>query len=220
MPRVEEEIKQDVVDQLAWDDRVNAAEVDVEVRGSMVVLRGIVPSYRAKIAAVEDSELVPGVGRVEDQLTVRWPPVYTPSDTELRENVGRALRWDPNVDATRITVDASAGVVSLEGAVDSLWKKIHAERVASDVTGVMQVQNRLAVVPTRKITDEAIASDIVNSLKRNALVDAERVDVRVFNGTVTLSGSLPNWAALRAVRDTAFHTPGVVDVHDAMVVAV
>jgi len=220
MPRVEEEIKQDVVDQLAWDDRVNAAEIDVEVHDSTVVLRGSVPSWWARTSAVEDAESVPGVVLVEDQLTVRWPPVYAPTDTELWDDVDRALRRNPNVDASRISIGVSDGTVSLDGTVDAYWKKLQAERIASDVTGVLEVENRLAVVPTSKITDERIASDIVGSLKRNALVDEERVDVMVSNGIVTLNGSVPNWATRRAVRRAAHLTPGVVNVHDNLVVAV
>jgi osmotically-inducible protein OsmY len=220
MPRLEEEIKQDVVDQLAWDERVNAAEVNVVVRDSTVVLRGAVPSYWAKASAVEDAEVVPGVGMVDDQLSVRWPPVYTPSDAELQDDVDRALRWNPNIDASRITINVSQGLVSLEGAVDTYWKKVHAERVASDVAGVLAVENRLAVVPTREFTDEAIASDIVESLKRNVLVDSEGVDVRVSRGIVTLSGSVPNRAALNAARDAARFTAGVVDVRDNLAITV
>src|SRR6056297_3105472 len=98
MPRVQEEIKQDVVDQLAWDERVNAAEVDVEVHDSTVRLKGEVPNYWSKTAAVDDARTVLGVARVEDQLMVRWPPVYTPTDEELWENVERILRWNPNID--------------------------------------------------------------------------------------------------------------------------
>jgi osmotically-inducible protein OsmY len=220
MPRVQEEIKQDVVDQLVWDDRVNAAEVDVEVGDSAVVLRGSVPNYWARLAAVEDAESIAGVARVEDQMAVRWPPVYTPNDADLSENVDRVLRWNPNTDASRLTISVSDGVVSLEGSVDSYWKKQHAERVAADVAGVIDVENRLAIVPTRRVTDETIANDIVNALKRNMLVDAELIDVRVTNGVVTLSGSVPNWAALRAARSAAYQTAGVVDVRDTLAISV
>ncbi len=220
MPRVEEEIKQDIVDQLAWDDRVNAATVDVEVRDGTVTLRGTVPSYRTRMAAIDDAEMIPGVDRVEDHLMVRWPPVYTPTDSDLWNDVDRALRWNPNIDTTRISITVLDGVVTLEGTVDSLWKKSHAERVAADVAGVVSVENRLAVVPTRKLTDEAIATDIVDALKRNVLVDAENVDVRVANGVVTLIGSVPNLAARRSARDIALRTAGVLDVRENLSIAV
>jgi osmotically-inducible protein OsmY len=220
MPRVEEGIKQDVVDQLAWDDRVNAADVHVEVRDGTVVLQGEVPNYWAKIAAVEDAELVRGVRRVDDRLNIRWAPAYTPSDAELRDEVDRALRGDPNIDTTRTSIGVSDGVVSLDGTVDGLWKKCHAQRVASGVTGVVGIDNRLAVVPTGKFSDEAIASGVVAALKRNVLVDAERVGVRVCDGVVTLSGSVSSSRARRAAKDAALHTAGVLDVHDDLLVTV
>lgn len=187
---------------------------------SSVALRGTVPDFWSRTAAVDDAQLVAGVAQVDDQLTVRWPAVYTPTDEEIWDNVDRALRANPNIDATRITPDVFGGVVSLEGSVDTYWKKLHAERVASDVAGVIAVENRLAIVPTRSITDEAIATEIVDALRRNVLVDSETVDVRVTNGVASLDGSVPNWAAANAVRNAAYYTPGVVDVRDNLIVSV
>jgi hyperosmotically inducible protein len=218
MPRIEEEIKQDVVDQLVWDERVNAAQINVEVDGGTVVLHGVVPSYRARMVAVEDTECVSGVERVDDQLSVQWPAKDVPSDTALRDNVELALQWNPNIDASHITVNVSDGVVSMEGSVDSLWKKLHAERLAFDVPGVIDIENRLAIVPTQKVMDETIAIQIVNALKRNSLVDTKLVDVGVSDGVVTLSGSVPNGAALHAARNAAYYTEGVIDIHDNLVV--
>lgn len=217
MPRVEEEIKQDVVDQLAWDDRVDAAQVQVLVQDATVVLTGNVHNYWARRAAVEDAQLIPGVLRIEDELVVRWPPVDTPTDDQLWDEVDRTLRANPNIDATRITVDVTDGTVSLEGNVDAFWKTIHAERIVSDITGIRGVRNRLAIVPTHSIADENIATQIVGALKRNALVDSERIDVRVVDGVVTLEGAVPNWPAASAVRNAAHYTPGVVNVRDNLV---
>jgi len=214
MTRVQEEIKQDVVDQLAWDDRVNVAEISVEVRNSTVTLRGMVPNHWSRTAAVEDARHVHGVGRVEDQLTVRWPPACAPNDQELWENVDVALRCNPNIDADRVSLSVTNAVASLEGATDSLWKKLHAERVVADVPGISRVENRLTIVPTHRLTDEIIADEITDSMKRNALVDSEKVDVQVANGEVTLSGTVQSGAAYRAVTDAALYTAGVVDVHD------
>ena len=88
------------------------------------------------------------------------------------------------------------------------------------LTEMTDVENRLAIVPTRTITDETIGTDIINALKRNVLIAAELVDVRVTNGVVTLSGSVPNWSALRAARNAAYHTAGVIDVRDSLAITV
>lgn len=114
----------------------------MEVRDSIVTLRGTVPSYWAETAALDDAELVPGVQRVEDQF------------------------------------DVFDGIVTLERTVDSLWKKSHAAQVASDVAGVISV------------------------------------------GTAILTGSVPNLAARRAALNTAWRTPGVVDVRENLAIAV
>jgi len=218
MPRLDEEIKQDIVDQLVWDERVNASEINVEVRNGSVVLHGVTPSYWARLAAVEDAEMVLGVERIDDQLTVQWPSTSIPNDADLQDNVERALQSNPHIDVSRITIKASNGLVSLQGSVDSLWKKLYSERLAFDASGVIDIENQLTIVPTRKTMDETIAADIVEALKRSILVDVERIDVGVSNGVVTLSGSAPNRAALRAARNAAYYTMGVVDVYDNLAI--
>jgi hyperosmotically inducible protein len=55
MARTEEQIKRDVVDQLYWDNRVDASDVTVEVSNGTVTLRGTVPTYFASTAALNDA---------------------------------------------------------------------------------------------------------------------------------------------------------------------
>lgn len=43
--------KQDIIDQLTWDNSVNANEVYVNVQESTVQLKGTVPTYASKVAA-------------------------------------------------------------------------------------------------------------------------------------------------------------------------
>ncbi|MBN2295645.1 MAG: BON domain-containing protein [Pirellulales bacterium] len=217
---MEEEIKRDVVDHLVWDDRVNAAEVSVEVHDSTVVLRGEVPSHRSRIAAIEDTQFIPGVFRVEDQLIVRWPPPYVFSDKELSDKVDNIIRLNTDIDTSDITINVNEGVVLLEGTVDGLWKKDLIESTVANVAGVVGVENNLKIAPPRKITDDTITNQIINALKRNSLVDAELIDIRVSNGVVTLSGTVPSWSALRVVLNTADQTTGVVEVHDELTLSV
>lgn len=217
MPRLEEEIKEDIVHQLAWDGRVNAAELSVVVHDSIAVLRGSVPSRWARLAAIEDAEAIRGITRVEDHLTVRWPETVCVSDTEIWESVDRILRFNPEIDSTRITVSANEGLVTLDGSVDAYWKKVLAEHLASDVVGVLDVENRLVIVPTVRVTDKTIASDILESYKRNALVDPEDIEVQVSDGVVTLTGTVPNLTAHREATKAAFFTAGVIDVRDNLV---
>jgi osmotically-inducible protein OsmY len=213
-----EQIKKDVVDQLYWDSRVDASKVEVLVRDSTVVLSGTVPTLQARRAAQLDAYAVPGVQSVENNITVRYGEPLPPSE-EVEQRVRYVLAWNPDIDSTGIEVRADAGLVTLEGTVDAFWKKLHAADLAMSVGGVLDVVNKLAVVPTEDIVDESIAEDAVRALSRNALVDAEAVDVTVRNGFVTLEGTVPSWVARDVALDAAYYTPGVTGVEDRLLVS-
>ncbi len=78
--------------------------------------------------------------------------------------------------------------------------------------------NEMGVVPTEQPIDEAIARDIEAALGRNINVNVEDVTVEVENGVVTLTGTVPTWAAWRAAYNTAIYTSGVVDIVDQLVI--
>jgi hyperosmotically inducible periplasmic protein len=68
--RRDEDIKLDVVANLRWDGRVDAADVQVDVDGGRVTLSGTVPNHTARVAAVQETWFTAGVGAVDDELKV------------------------------------------------------------------------------------------------------------------------------------------------------
>lgn len=208
-----EEVKKRIVDELYWDSRVDASEVSIDFADDRAVLRGTVPSHAARRAAENDAIRVAGVRHVENQLIVSYAPtVPVPSDAEIAAYLRSALNWDATIDASAIMVSAVDGDVSLEGSVDAYWKKLRIEDLAYDMIGVITVSNKLAVVPTRDLEDQAIAEDMVAALDRSALIDVESVDVEVEDGIVTLTGTVPSWMAWDEAQRAAQYTEGVVDV--------
>jgi osmotically-inducible protein OsmY len=211
--RDDESIKDDIVNQLYWDSRVDSSKVRVEVSGGAVTLSGTLPSLTAGIAAVEDAQEVAGVRQVTNDLTVKVPEALeVRTDKEVKMIIESMLRWNPNIASSDIEVSVDTGVVSLEGPVSSYWDKTKAEKIALETSGVTEVTNKLSVVPTRKKTDIEIAEDIVGALDRNINVDAERVDVKVVDGTVILSGTVPDYRAYRTAYNLAAYTLGVLDI--------
>ena len=59
MKSKDEQIKKAVVDMLYWDSRVDASDIHVEVTDGEVTLRGTVPSYATKEAALFDAWKIP-----------------------------------------------------------------------------------------------------------------------------------------------------------------
>ena len=69
----------------------------------------------------------------------------TRTDAEIHEAVHTMLAGDPWLDESRITITVSNGYVTLDGTVDSFFEKRVAGDHASDVKGVKNVLNNLAI---------------------------------------------------------------------------
>lgn len=217
MPRIDENIKRDVVDQLYWDNRVNAADVKVEVLNGIVALSGNVSTSNARYSAASDAWMIEGVTDVDNKIHVLYESgVNLPTDLQIKTQAESTLHWSEDIDSTDIQVSVSQGVVTLNGTVDSYWKKWEAERMISRNFGVTAVENHLAIVPTQSILDKDIAEDIERALDRNFYVDTEGVSVKVDRGIVTLTGEVSSTIARTQAEDVAMYTTGVMDVRNEL----
>ncbi len=68
--RTEEEIRLEVMDNLALDSWVDATKIDVDVTGTVVTLSGTVDSFVEKRSAGDDAADVIGVTDVINNITV------------------------------------------------------------------------------------------------------------------------------------------------------
>lgn len=73
---------------------------------------------------------------------------YT-QDSTITARVKTALAADKVASLTRIDVDTTNQVVSLNGIVQSADQKRRAEEVAKEISGVRRVQNNLQIQQTR-----------------------------------------------------------------------
>lgn len=127
-------------------------------------------------------------------------------DAKLQHSVLQELEWDPSIDASKIGVAASDGVVTLSGYVSTYADKMAAERVAKRVYAVRAVVNKIDVkLLGTGPTDIDIAAAAVNALKWDSSVLADHFKITVSNGWVTLEGETEWWfqkdAAERAIQN-------------------
>jgi len=204
------DIQHDVIDALTADIRVDASNIDVDVVGGVVYLRGTVPTYYEKRVATEIVNRIKGVVDVVNELRVA--PVTPRSDAAIAADVRAALERDAWVDADKITVTVTNGVVYLSGTVDSYTEKSYAESDAWSVEGVVDVVNNITIVPRPTRSDAEIATDVRADLVRNIRIDPSRISVEVVNGVVYLQGSVATIGQKWLASDVAWWTPGVKDV--------
>ncbi len=128
------------------------------------------------------------------------------NNLELQKKVLDALDWEPSLDATRIGVAASGGVVTLTGQVPSYADRWTAERVIKQMAGVKGLANDVEVrLPgDARRTDTDLVSAAVRALEWDVQVPHQRIKLRAAEGWITLEGQV-EWqyqreAAERAVR--------------------
>lgn len=199
-------------DELIIDAGVPSWKIDITTSDGIVKLSGTVSNILAKERAARISETVRGVRAVINEIQVE--PLLNRTDSEIAEEVDRALVSDPAADSWQISESVSDGVVTLTGAVDSFAEKELAATIAKGVRGVQDVKNQIDVNYRKERTDAEIREEIVARLEWSVLVDDGLIDVKVEGGHVALSGTVGSAAEKRQARITAW-TAGVRSVEDS-----
>jgi len=141
------------------------------------------------------------------------------TDSQVQQDVIDELKWDPAVNATKIGVEVTNGVVTLAGEVDSYAEKWSAERAAQRVHGVaalaVEINVDLPGQSQRNDVDIAHSSDSVLHWMTNLPRDA--IKVLVEGGWVTLSGEVDWEYQRRAAASAVGNLMGVLGVSDQIV---
>jgi osmotically-inducible protein OsmY len=142
------------------------------------------------------------------------------TDAEIKEDVIRELRWDPQLtEPDAIGVAVTDGAVTLTGHTSTYAEKLAAARAAERVYGVKAVANDLEVRLSGAPRDDSdIATAIAHDLENNVQIPEGRVRARVEGGWVTLDGEVEHAFQRREVERMVRQIRGVVGVTDTIAV--
>jgi osmotically-inducible protein OsmY len=165
-------------------------------------LTGTVGNLQAKREAEEEALDTLGIWRVKNFLRVRPPMVR--SDDEIARDIRARLRDDPYVDRYEIEVSVINGKAYLRGEVDSWFMRRQAEDAASEIRGVVDIDNALDVdYQYTSKSDREIKEDIEDQLFWSPFVDSDDITVEVHSGVATLKGTVEDWDELQAAKENA-----------------
>jgi osmotically-inducible protein OsmY len=215
--KTDSELQRDVLDELAWEPSVNAAEIGVSAKDGIVTLSGYVSSYAERYAAEDAAKRVYGVKAIANELKVKLPGSSIRSDEDIAATAVRALESNVFVPADKIRVTVRDGWLTLEGTVEWQYQKHAAERAVRYLTGVKGVTDLITIQP--RVTSTEVKQKIEEALKRSAEMDARRVDVKVRDGEVILEGTVRSWAEREEAERAAWAAPGVRRVEDHIAVS-
>jgi osmotically-inducible protein OsmY len=140
------------------------------------------------------------------------------TDNELRTDIIAELSWDASVRDEDIATAVKEGVVTLAGIVDTYAQRYAAERAIERVIGVKAIVNDLTVkLPgAMERSDADIAHAAVNALRWHAQVPAERIQVKVANGWLTLEGEVDRYYQKEAAEHAVRYLTGVKGVSNVI----
>lgn len=210
--KTDRQLKQDVEEELEYDPAVDIADIGVEVNDRIVTLSGHPTSYAEKLAAEQAVQRVSGVKAVVIEMEVRLPQTDIHTDEDTASAVRSMLRWMVGLSEEAVKVQVEKGWVTLRGDLPSAHLSHLAERTVGHMRGVAGVSNLIDVRAGHSQQD--LAEKISRALQRHAEREAKHIDIKVRDGTVTLTGKVGSLAERAAVRGAAWAASGVHAVID------
>lgn len=208
-------LRQDIIDELDFEPRVNSAHIGVAVEKGVVSLSGHVGSYAEKLAAEKAVKRVKGVQAIAEEIEVRFASDKKTADDEIAARAVALLHWSAVVPEGRVMVKVQDGRVGLSGQVDWQFQRAAAEAEVRRLSGVVGVVNGITIKPRAQPVD--IKRRIEDALKRHAEIEAHGIRVSVEDGgRVSLEGYVHDWREREAAENAAWSAPGVMRVDDRL----
>lgn len=211
------EIERDVKDELYWNPDLDATDIAISVKNGVVELSGFVKSYSDRFEAEAAAKRVAGVVGVANDIEVRLPGMDERPDPDIARDAVAAIKAMLPFSSEHIKVVVKSGWVTLEGQVEWQYQRNTAETSVRRIKGIKGVTNLIKVTPRAEASE--IKNKIKEAFKRNAEVDADRIQIEANGGEVILKGTVRSWIEREEAERVAWSAPGVTEVEDRIVVS-
>lgn len=135
----DQQLQRTVVQALVHEPTFLPGEIAVSVHNGAVTLSGYVSTYSEKCKALDVAFRAEGVNAVADEVRVRLPATFGPTDGDMADALLHAVIGELHLPAGAISITVQNGWVTLTGRVahrDQCVAVEHAARVLVGVTGV------------------------------------------------------------------------------------
>ena len=212
--KTDAKIKEDVLDELAWQPNIDETEIGVIVENGIVTLSGVVNQYSKKIAAEKAVKSVEGVKAIAGDIEVKYGDAFKKTDKEIAKAVVDALEWNSSVPEENLSVKVEDGWVYLSGEVKWSYQKNAAKQAVENLLGVRSVINNITI--KQDVKPFEVKDNIKKAFERSAELDAKNITVLTDGHTVTLRGKVHSLKEKEDAETAAYRAPGVYYVNNEL----
>ena len=136
---------------LSFHRSVSSVTTEVDVKDAVVTLRGAATSMAQKELTTEYAKDVEGIKDVKNEMVVTKSTKKARTvgekidDSSITAQVKMTLLYHRSTSALYTAVKTKNGVVTLDGKAKNLTEKTLATKLAKDVNGVKDVNNRMTI---------------------------------------------------------------------------
>ena len=122
--KTDSEIKQDILDELAWLPNIDETQIGVIIEDGVMVLTEIVNEFSKKVAAKKTVKSVAGVKAIAEDIEVKYGDDYKKSDKEIAKAAVNTLEWNASVPKEKVMREVENGYIYLSGRWIGSTRKI------------------------------------------------------------------------------------------------
>lgn len=214
--KTDAELKTDVLCELEYEPGIKVTDIGVLVNNGTVTLNGFANSYSEKLEAVRAVKWIAGVKAIADDIEIKTSLLHT--DGDIAAAAAHQIDWCSLIPNDSIEVTVRDGWITLEGEVEGWYQKNAARNVVQHLLGVRGVSNLVSIKSIPKQTATVVETAIKSAFERNALVDANKIQVETEGDKIILRGNVRNFAELEEAERVAWAAPGVLHVDNQLTV--
>jgi osmotically-inducible protein OsmY len=212
--KTDAEIKNDVLDELAWQPNIDETQIGVIVENGVVTLSGVVNNYSKKLAAEKAAKNIEGAKAVALDIEVKYGIELKKTDQEVAKAVVDAYEWNSSVPEDEITIKVENGWVFLTGEVHWEYQKNAAKKAIEGLVGLRGINNSITL--KNSIMPKEVKSQIKRAFHRMATLDSNGIILETHGNTVTLRGKVHSIKEKEDAEIAAYKAPGVFDVKNEL----
>ena len=214
--KTDEILKENVTNALKCEPITTNYNISVISNNGEITLIGLVDNATKKATAENIAMTIAGVRLVINKIDVKLNIWDEKKDNELKAEIVNAFKWNWKTLNDTIKVSVINGWVSLSGEVEWNYQKEAAKEAVTNLIGVKGVSNNIDIKSQSlfKIDKTILRLALQNHLG----LDSKDIEIEVADSDITLKGTVESWYQKEIAGRIAWKTPGVIIVHNELVI--